>query len=102
MKEDKDNGRGPKMLKVMITSLDGHLNNPHPFNASDTVGDVHRFGYDRLVRQKEQNPFGQTWMEFSGQKIDDSVRLSALAEPSPGGGNEADLSFSLSWATQGG
>jgi hypothetical protein len=102
MKEEKDNGHGPKKLKVMITSLDGHLNNPHPFDASDTVGDVHQFGYDRLVRQKGQNPFEQTWMEFNGQRLDDSLSLPALAEPRPGGGNEADLTLSLSWATQGG
>lgn len=102
MREDKGNGRGPKQLKVMVTSLDGHLKNPHPFDANGTVGDVHRLGYDRLVRQKEQNPFAQTWMEFNGQKVDDSARLSAFAEPSPGGGNEADLTLSLSWATQGG
>lgn len=102
MKDDKDrdHGGGPKKLMVQITSLDGH--EKHPFDNMDTVGDVHRFAYDRLVRQKDQYPFGQTWLEYNSQRVDDATVLSTLAERRQGGGPEADLVLALSWNTEGG
>lgn len=104
MKDDKDKDRGggggPKKLMVQITSLDGH--EKHPFDKTDTVGDVHRFAYERLVRQKDQYPIGQTWLEHNSQRVDGSTILSTLAERQQGGGPEADLVLALSWNTEGG
>lgn len=104
MKDDKDKDRGggggPKKLMVQITSLDGH--EKHPFDKTDTVSGVHRFAYERLVRQKDQYPIGQTWLEHNSQRVDGSTILSALAERQQGGGPEADLILALSWNTEGG
>ena len=104
MEKDKDKGpgggQGPKKLSVLVTSNDGHVK--HPFDKTAAVGEVHSFAYDRLVKQKEQTPLAQTWIEFDGTKIDDSVVLSTLAEREQGGGPEADLTLSLVWITGGG
>ena len=93
-------GRGQKKLSVLVTSNDGHVK--HPFDKTATVGEVHSFAYDRLVKQKEQTQLAQTWIEFDGTKIDESVVLSTLAERDQGGGPEADLTLSLVWITGGG
>ena len=103
MEKDKDQGHGgqePKKLIVLVTSNDGHVK--HPFDKTASIGEVRRFAYDRLVRQKEQTPFDQTWIEFNGTKIDDPVIISTLAEREKVGGPEADLTLSLVWTTGGG
>ena len=98
--KDKGGGQGPKKLLVLVTSNDGHVK--HPFDKTATVGEVREFAYDRLVRQREQTPFDQTWIEFDGSRQDDSKVLSALAEREQGGGPEADLTLALVWVTGGG
>ena len=104
MEKDKDKGpgggQGQKKLIVLVTSNDGHVK--HPFDNTATVSEVRAFAYDRLVKQKEQTPFAQTWIEFDGTKIEDSAVLSTLAEREQGGGPEADLTLSLVWTTGGG
>lgn len=98
--KDKGGGQGPKKLHVLVTSNDGHVK--HPFDKTATVGEVREFAYDRLVRQKEQTPLAQTWIEFNGSRHDDSTVLSTLAEREQGGGPEADLTLALVWVTGGG
>jgi hypothetical protein len=90
---------GHKKLLVLVTSLDGNLK--HPLEKSDTVGDVHKFAYDRLVRQKDQIPFNRTWIEFNKQRQDESTILSSLTDHDRGG-PEPDLILSLVWETGGG
>jgi hypothetical protein len=98
--KDKGPGQGPKKLQVLVTSNDGHVK--HPFDITATAGEVRQFAYDRLVKQKEQTPFGQTWLELNGTRLDDGTLLSSLAEREQGGGPEADLTLSLVWTTGGG
>jgi hypothetical protein len=101
MEKDKQrDGQGPKKLQVLVTSNDGHIK--HPFDQTSTIGEVRQFAYERLVRQKEQTPFAQTWIEFNGDRLDDAIVLSALAKRDHGGGPEADLTLSLVWSTGGG
>jgi hypothetical protein len=99
-KGNENGGKSPKKLIVSVTSLDGDLK--HPFDADDTVGQVHEFAYGRLVQQKNQFPIERTWIEFDRQKIESSRRLGSLAERSPGGGPDADLTLSLTWDMSGG
>lgn len=94
-------GGGPKKIMVSVTSFDGNIKH-HPFDATDTVGGVRRFAYDKLVQQKEQIPLDRTWIEFNRERQDDSIALSSLAERQQGGGPEADLTLSLTWDTGGG
>jgi hypothetical protein len=98
--KDKGGGQGPKKLQVLVTSNDGHVK--HPFDKRATVVEVREFAYERLVRQKEQTPLAQTWIEFNGSRLDDSLVLSTLAEREQGGGPEADLTLALVWTTGGG
>jgi hypothetical protein len=101
MEKDKERDeQGPKKLQVLVTSNDGHIK--HPFDKTATIGEVRQFAYDRLVKQKEQTPFNQTWIEFNSSRLDDGIVLSTLAERHPGGGPEADLTLSLVWNTGGG
>lgn len=97
---NKNGGQGHKKLDVLVTSNDGHVR--HPFDKTATIGDVREFAYDRLVKQKEQTPLAQTWIEFNGSRIDDGIMLSTLAEREQGGGREADLTLALTWNTGGG
>ena len=94
-------GGGPKKLMVSVNSIDGNIKH-HPFDSTDTIGDVRRFSFDKLVQQKDQITFERTWMEFNGDRVDDSTQLSTLATRSQGGGPEADLILSLVWDTSGG
>lgn len=94
-------GGGSKKLMVSITSLDGNIPH-HPFNTTDTVGDVREFSYDKLVQQKGQITLDRTWIEFNGERIDDSTVLGTLATPSDSGGSKPDLTVSLTWDTSGG
>ena len=94
-------GGGPKKIMVSVTSLDANIEH-HPFDANDTVGDVHSFAYDRIVRQRDQITFERTWLELNKERLDDSRVLSTLASPSSGGGSEPDLVLSLTWDTSGG
>lgn len=102
MQKDKEQGggQGPKKLQVLVTSNDGHVK--HPFDKTATVGEVRRFAYDHLVKQQEQTPFDQTWIEFNGSRENDSTVLSTLAERERGGGPDTDLTLSLVWNTGGG
>ena len=100
MAKGEDKG-GPKKLMVAINSLDGNIPH-HPFNTTDTIGDVRRFAYDGLVQQKNQITLDRTWIEFDGDRIDDSVVLSTLASPDDAGGSKPDLTVSLAWDTSGG
>jgi hypothetical protein len=100
MKTEENNQHGPQKLLVMVTSNDGHMK--HPFDGTATVGEVRAFAYERLVRQTEQTPFNQTWIECSGQRLADSTVLDTLATRHPGDGNDPDLTLALTWATVGG
>ncbi len=88
-------------IEVLITSIDGNLK--HPFRREQTVDDVRRLGYDKLVRDKAQIPFESTWIEFAGKRQDGAIRLSALV-PSEGHEkkHETDLTLNLAWTQQGG
>ncbi len=100
-KDKGGQGGGPKKLMVAINSLDGNIPH-HPFNTTDTIGEVRRFAYDRLVQQKNQITLDRTWIEFNGKRIDDSIQLSTLANPDDASGSEPDLTVSLAWDTSGG
>ena len=65
--------------RLLITSIDGNVT--HPFRWDQTVDDVKQFGYDRLVKDKSQTPISNTWMEFSGNRVDGSTKLSSLGDP---------------------
>ena len=102
--EDKGgqgSGGGPKKLMVGINSLDGNIPH-HPFSTTDTIGDLRQFSYDRLVQQKDQITFERTWIEFNGDRIEDSIQLGTLATPGQGSGSKPDLIVSLAWDTSGG
>lgn len=86
--------------RVQVTSVDGNLT--HPFRWSQTVGEVRRFAYERLVQDKAQIPMNSTWVEFSGNRQNDETQLSSLAEPRKQPGNEPDLILNLAWTQQGG
>lgn len=88
-----------KKLRVLVTSLDGNLT--HPFDASDTIGDVHQFAYAHLLRQKDQIPFERTWLELNGQRQEEATVLASLA-PHAASGPSPDLSLALVWDTAGG
>lgn len=94
-------GKGREKIMVSVNSIDGNIKR-HPFDATDTVGDVHRFSYDKLVQQKDQITLDRTWIEFNGDRVDDSRVLSTLAGSGQGHGGEIDLVMSLSWDTSGG
>ncbi len=94
-------GAGHKKLKVLVTSMDGHMQ--HPFDRTDTVGDVHQRAYDKLVKQKDAVPFERTWMEHNGQRTADSVALQTLVTGEQHDqGQDPDLTLALSWDTMGG
>jgi hypothetical protein len=97
---DKGGGQSPKKIQVLVTSNDGHVK--HPFDKTATVADVHSFAYDRLVKQKDQTPISQTWIEYNGNRLDDTTVLSALAGRDQGSGSEVDLTLALVWNTGGG
>lgn len=94
-------GGGPKKIMVSVNSLDGVIEH-HPFDPSDAIGDVHRFAYDRIVRQKDQITFDRTWVELNKQRLEESRALSTLASPGSAGGSAPDLVLSLAWDTSGG
>jgi hypothetical protein len=94
-----DMSKGNKKLMVLVTSMDGHLR--HPFDRTDTVGIVHRYAYDKLVKQKDAVPFERTWIEHNGQRTDDMVLLETLVNDEQHGA-EPDLTLALSWDTGGG
>jgi hypothetical protein len=94
-------GGGTKKLMVSINSLDGNIKR-HPFDSTDTIGDVRKFSYERIVQQKDQIPLERTWIEFDGDRIEDSISLGSLATADEGKGSEADLTLSLAWDTSGG
>ena len=102
-KDDNKGGQGggPKKLMVSINSLDGNIPH-HPFDTTDTIGDVRRFSYERIVQQKDQITLDRTWIEFKGDRVEDSTQLGSLATPGQGSGSEADLTLSLAWDTSGG
>src|SRR5689334_19045216 len=56
-------GKGREKIMVSVNSIDGNIKR-HPFDATDTVGDVHGFSYDKLVQQKDQITLDRTWIEF--------------------------------------
>jgi hypothetical protein len=85
---------------VLITSIDGNLS--HPFRWDQAVGDVRRFAYDRLVNDKNQISFNNTWMEQGGVRLDDGTALSDLADDKKQPGNVPDLTLNLAWTQQGG
>lgn len=88
-------------LRVLITSVDGNAD--HPFRREDTVGDVRRWAYDKLVRDKGQIQFDATWLEHGGQRVDDSRALRLFDLPGERQrGREIDLTLNLAWTTQGG
>lgn len=94
----KDESEDKKVV-VLVTSVDGNLT--HPFERDSSVGSVHQFAYDRLVKQSAQIPFDQTWLESSGQRLDDTAILKSLIADEHEG-REPHLTFALSWATAGG
>jgi len=88
-------------VRVRITSVDGNVD--HPFRREQAVGEVHQWAYERLVRDKDQVKFDATWLEYGGQRQDDSKLLKAFdlsEEHQPG--REIDLTVNLAWTSQGG
>ena len=86
--------------RVLITSIDGNVE--HPFRWTQTVDDVRRFGYDRLVTDKNQVPLSSTWIEMDGNRLDNARELSSLVDPKKLPGKEVDLTLNLAWTQQGG
>jgi len=86
-------------LTIHVTSLAGERT--HPFDGSDLVGDVHRWAYDHLVKQKDQIPFDRSWIEFSGQRQADGTTLASLVSAERPH-REPDLTLALAWDTGGG
>jgi hypothetical protein len=90
-------------IRVLLTSIDGNLT--HPFRGEQTVDDVRRFGYDKLVKDKAQIPFENTWIELLETRLDGSTRISSLVKPEKRDkdkGDDPDLTLSLVWTQQGG
>ncbi|MDB4889234.1 MAG: hypothetical protein JWL61_1089 [Gemmatimonadetes bacterium] len=92
-------------IKVEVTSIDGNLT--HPFKRSDTIGEVHRFSYDRLVRDKTTVPFTATTIEFNSQPVSDAETLGSLASAADNkehekNKDEGKLTLALTWVSQGG
>ena len=91
----------PGTARVLITSVDGNVT--HPFRWDQTVDDVRRFGYDRLVQDKNQIALSSTWIEHAGTRQDGGKRLSDLGDPTrKNPGNVPDLTLNLAWTQQGG
>lgn len=86
--------------KVLITSIDGNVT--HSFRWDQTVDDVRKFGYDRLVQDKGQTPLSSTWIEYNGTRQDNGTQLASLVNPKKQPGNEPDLTLNLAWTQQGG
>src|SRR5512133_3637700 len=55
-------------VRVQVTSVDGNLS--HPFKRSDTLGDVQRYAYDRLVQDKGAVALEATSIELGGAARD--------------------------------
>lgn len=87
-------------IRVLITSVDGNAD--HPFRPAQSIGEVRRWAYDKLVSDKGATPFDSTWIEFKGSRIDDSVELDSMEHKDGETGKDPDLVVSLSWISQGG
>lgn len=99
MQASTDHADQHKKIFVLVTSLDGNLK--HPFGRDDTVGQVRQFAYDHLVRQKDQIPMDRTWLEQSGQRVEDARVLASLVDQAQERA-EPDLTLALVWETGGG
>lgn len=87
-------------LRVLVTSVDGNAD--HPFRDSQTIGDVRSWAYKQLVRDKSATSLDATWIDFKGNRVDDSVELGSLEREETKTGKDPDLVLSLSWTSQGG
>lgn len=87
-------------IRILITSIDG--NTSHPFQRRQSVGDVRKFGYDKLVQDKRQVPLDSTWIEKDNRRLEDATVLDTLVTETRKPGNEPDLVLSLAWTSQGG
>lgn len=88
-------------LRVLVTSVDGNAD--HPFRREQTVGDLRRWAYDRLVRDKDQIALEGTWMEHRGHRVDDTRTLDSFElDVEKKRGKEIDLTLALAWTSQGG
>ena len=92
------NDRGT--VRIQVTSIDGNLD--HPFRRTDTIGDVRKFAYEHLVKDKSGVPFTATTIELGGVSIADSEAVGSLADAAKNRGKEIDLVVSLTWVSQGG
>jgi hypothetical protein len=86
--------------RVFVTSIDGNVE--HPFQWEQTVDDVRRFAYDRLVQDKNQVSLNNTWIERNTVRLENDVQLATLADPKKQPGKEPDLTLTLAWTQQGG
>lgn len=87
-------------LHVLITSIDGNVS--HPFRRDQTIDDVRRFGYERLVQDKGQVQLNATWIEYDGQRVDNGKSLNGLVGSEKQGGKPPDITLNLAWTSQGG
>lgn len=88
-------------VRVRVTSIDAR--DDHPFRLEDTVAGVHNWAYDRLVKDKAAVPFEATWMEYQGERVDDSRQLRSFDLPDhEPRGKEVALTLGLAWTSQGG
>lgn len=86
-------------VKVLVTSVDGRAQ--RAFRSDATVNEVHEWAYPKVVQDTGSVPFGSTWMEYKGNRIDGARVLSSFGAQ-PQGGNEPDLTLGLAWQSQGG
>ncbi|MBB4637525.1 hypothetical protein [Longimicrobium terrae] len=95
-------GKGDEhgVVRVRVESTEGNLE--HPFRVSQTVGELKRFVYDRLVQDKGNVPLSATYIQLGGKSVADSELIGGLATGGKNRGNEVDVVVSLGWPMSGG
>ena len=86
-------------LKVLVTSVDGRAQ--RAFRSDETINEVHKWAYPHVVQDKGAVPFGSTWIEHQGNRVDGTRVLSSFGA-SPQKGSDPDLTLGLAWQSQGG
>ncbi len=87
-------------VRVQVNSVDGNLT--HPFKRTDTVADLQRYAYEKLVQDKTAIPLSATSIEFGGTALSAGESLGTLASGEKNPGHEIDLVVALTWVSQGG
>lgn len=87
-------------VRVRVTSIDGRTE--HPFRQQQSVGDVHQWAYEHLVKDKSAVAYSATWMEYNEERVDDSRALSSFGPFDRQTGRDIGLTLGLAWTSQGG